>query len=98
MEPCRTTQHCTVHGFCNRCSPELTAKARNVLATLREELTEPQVTRAYHALARILLDRETERCTHTRAMHDKHHPFHHAAPGCPWCQEEAEKHHDRPRR
>jgi hypothetical protein len=89
MDPCRTTQHCTVHGFCERCDPDTMNKARYILAALRTQLDSDQVTRAYNDLSRTLTGREPERCIHTRAMHDRHHPFHHPAPSCPWCTEKA---------
>ena len=32
--PCRSTQHCAVHGFCHRCNPLLAEAAKYVVKAL----------------------------------------------------------------
>lgn len=85
-DACRTTQHCAVHGFCHRCNPDMSDRARRILRVLRDELNEAQTTAVYQATAAALADPpvDVEHCTHSRAMHDRHHQQ--PVDGCPWCK------------
>ncbi|GHG15349.1 hypothetical protein ACFFSH_39350 [Streptomyces filamentosus] len=56
-KPCRSTQHCAVHGFCHRCTPSLDdATAHLVEAIDAAGIEYPTASRVYAQLAATVRD------------------------------------------